>query len=343
MEILHGKDLADAIFSLFAKPGRLRCAVAFWGPSLAKLAFDRKAEVVLDISMGGTSRNALKAFGLRKKKLPNAKSRVTVLDKLHAKIFIGEQLAIIGSANASRNALGFDGRVPALLEAGVVIDRDEDPKAYARLERLFAKYRGLSRPIVPEDLDRAVRAPTNPAARDHSASSETAALSIFNSLLARPESFKESSYIFADDNIEKSELKKAEDAYVEEFDESPKASGRHHICTLDDEPGIDNVLRGARTVMMFWFSSYAGLYAYHDIVRIEHGKRNVSYFGRKGWPKVRLELGIPALSKEAAWQRDMHSAQSIAKSLKQAASERFVAMTSDELFEWLEREDVKEA
>lgn len=343
MEILHGKDLADAIMSLIAKPGRLRCAVAFWGPSLAKLAFDRKAEVVLDISMGGTSRNALKAFGLRKKKLPNAKSQVTVLDKLHAKIFIGEQLAIIGSANASRNALGSDGRVPALLEAGVLIDRDDDPQAYARLEQMFAEYRGLSRPIVPEDLDRAVRAPTNPAARDHSASNETAALSIFNSLLARPESFKDSSYIFADDDIEKPELEKAEDAYIEEFDEAPKASGRHHICTLGDQPKIDNVLRGASTVMMFWFANNAGLYAYYDIVRIEHGKRNVSYFGRTGWTKVRLQLGILALSKGDAWRRDMHSAESIAGSLKQAVSGRFVAMTSDELFEWLEREVAKEA
>lgn len=141
--------------------------------------------------------------------------------------------------------------------------------------------RNASRPIVPEDLDRAVRAPTNPVARDRSASSETAVLSIFNSLLARPESFKESSYIFADDDIEKQGLKKAEDAYVEEFDEVSKTSRRHHICTLGNEPGIDSVLRGAKTVLMFWFSSYAGLYAYHDIVRIEHGKRNVSYFGRK--------------------------------------------------------------
>lgn len=338
MEILHGRDLADAILSLFAKPGRLRCAVAFWGPSLAKLAFDRKAEVVLDISMGGTSRNALKAFGLRKKKLPNAKSRVTVLDKLHAKMFIGEQVAIIGSANASRNALGADGRVPALREAGVVIDRIDDPLAYARLEQIFDEYRELSRPIVPEDLDRAVRAPTNPAARDYSTSIKPTTLSLFCSVLAQPEKFKDSSYIFADDEIDKPELQKAKKAYVEKFSELPKESGRHHICTSENNDDVDEVLRGKRNIVTFWFSTYAGLYAYYDIVRIEHGKRSVSYFGRQSWTKVRLDLGITALTKDDAWQKDMHSADSIAGSSKQAVSERFVAMTSDELFEWLERE-----
>jgi hypothetical protein len=338
MEILHGRDLADAILSLIAKPGRLRCAVAFWGPSLAKLAFDRKAEVVLDISMGGTSRNALKAFGLRKKKLPNAKSRVTVLDKLHAKMFIGEQVAIIGSANASRNALGADGRVPALLEAGVLIDRDDDPLAYARLEQIFDEYRGLSRPIVPEDLDRAVRAPTNPAARDHSTSNKSNTLSIFSSLLAQPENFKDISYIFADDQIEKPELQKANKAYVEKFAELPKESGRYHICTTEKNDDVDEVLRDKRNIVTFWFSTYAGLYAYYDVVRIEHGKRNVSYFGRQSWTKVRLDLGITALSKDDAWRKDMRSAESIAGSSKQRISERFVAMTSDELFEWLERE-----
>lgn len=340
MKILHGAELSAAILEIFKTPGRLRCAVAFWGPGLAKLAYDRKAEVVLDISMGGTSRNALKAFGLRKKKLPNAKSGVTVLDKLHAKIFICEQLAIIGSANASRNALGSAGRAPALLEAGVLIDRDEDPLEYARLEQIFTEYQRLSRPIVAEDLDRAVRAPTNPAARDHSGSSDGVLISIFSSLLAKPEIFKGSSYIFADEDIEKPELKKANKAYAEEYEEPPKASGRRFICMseLDDE--VDVALRAANKILMFWYSSYSGLYAYYDIVRVEHGKRNVSYFGQQDWTKVRLGLNIPTLTKEDAWKRDTHSAESIAGSSKQAISERFVAMTSDELFEWLEREEV---
>jgi hypothetical protein len=145
MKILNGVNLAAAVMELFEARGRLRCAVAFWGPHLAQRAFSRNAEVILDISMGGTSRNALAAFGLEESKLPSANSKVRVLDGLHSKIFLGEQQAVIGSANASCNALGGNGRAPSLEEAGVLIDRLEDHEAYLRLVEIYEQYHGKSR------------------------------------------------------------------------------------------------------------------------------------------------------------------------------------------------------
>jgi hypothetical protein len=48
--------------------------------------------------------------------------RVFLLDRLHAKIYLGEDCALIGSFNLSRNGLGEGG----LLELGNVVDQEKD-------------------------------------------------------------------------------------------------------------------------------------------------------------------------------------------------------------------------
>ena len=111
-----------------------RCAVAFWGPAAAAQAAARSARVVLDVSMGCTSRNALLALGV-----PHSRN-VKVLDGLHAKLYIADDCAILTSANASGNALGSDLLPPVLKEAGVLIERGNEPEAYAAATRLFQRY-----------------------------------------------------------------------------------------------------------------------------------------------------------------------------------------------------------
>ncbi|MDF7773767.1 phospholipase D family protein [Sphingomonas sp. AOB5] len=337
MKILEGRELAAEILALFDQPGKLRCAVAFWGPDLAKLARGREAEVVLDISMGGTSRNALKAFGLRRKKLPDPSSKVTVLDGMHAKIFLGEKLAIIGSANASRNALGNKENPPALSEAGVVVDRELDPVAYGRVEEIYKGYLERSLPVTTRDWERAVRASGNPAARDYAVPSGPAPASILRALLDRPEDFGRVSFIFADDEVDAEERAEANAAYVKEVGQEPKNARRSLVCMLDDDPDTDAKLRGAFHVINYWFTRPVGIYAYHDIVRIEHADATVSYFGRRGWPKIREELGMPRVTKDEAWRQDLAVAEDIAASEGQEPTDRFVVLTSDELFEHMER------
>lgn len=52
MQVIDGPDLALAVREMFAKEDYLRCAVAFWGPEFSRLARERAAMVILDVSMG---------------------------------------------------------------------------------------------------------------------------------------------------------------------------------------------------------------------------------------------------------------------------------------------------
>ncbi|VXC96463.1 hypothetical protein SPHINGOT1_260307 [Sphingomonas sp. T1] len=336
MKILHGHELATAILDLFREPGRLRCAVAFWGSELGAIARKRKVEVVLDISMGGTSRNALKALGLRRKSMPQADGRVTLLDGLHAKIFVGTRYAVIGSANASRRALGRDGLGPSLQEAGVLFDRAEDPDGYGKLEELYEHYRGLSRAILPGDLDRAPRVASNPAARDFQAGPKSTSASVLSALLADFDRFSRTSFIFGDHRIEHWDWVKAKEAYADEVGEPPEAAGRTHICSAKDDPDTDGVLRDTAHVFVYWFGSPLGVSAYHDVVRIEHRDGTVSYFGRLGWTAVRSAHRLPAATKADTWRADSTIAEAIANSDEDKVKERFVALSSGDLFELLE-------
>lgn len=110
------------------------------GPDIAAQAAARSARVVLDISMGCTSRNALIKLGVPDN--PN----VRVLDRLHAKIYVAEDCAIE--------------------EAGVWIGRREDPAAYNAAKSLCARYWKSAKVAGRADLERAAKAPTFLPARD---------------------------------------------------------------------------------------------------------------------------------------------------------------------------------
>lgn len=310
--------------------------MAFWGPELGAIARKRKVEVVLDISMGGTSRNALNALGLRRKSLPHADGRVTLLDGLHAKIFVGKRHAIIASANASRRALGREGVGPSLQEAGVLFDRAEDPDGYGKLEELYQHYRALSRAIFPRDFDRAPRVASSPAARDFQAGPKSTSASVLSALLADFDRFARTSFIFGDNRIKHRDWVKAKEAYEEELGEPPEVAGRTHICSAEDDPDTDAVLRDTAHVFVYWFGSPLGVSAYRDVVRIEHGHGTVSYFGRLGWTSVRRAHHLSAATKADTWSVDSTIAEAIANSDEDEVKERFVAFSSGDLFELLE-------
>jgi len=288
--------------------------------------------------MGGTSRNALIAFGLEKSRLPDANAKVRVLNGLHAKIFLGERRAVIGSANASINALGGNGRTPCLEEAGVLIDRLEDGEAYLQLEKIYKKYQNKSQPIGPEDFDRAVHLAATAASRDHDTYTGSNHPSIFGSLLERPQRFSQTAFICADRNFEtNTDEQEANEAYEKVVGEPPKSHGRSIICQFSDELGDEEKLRRANEIVMFWFGSSSGIFAYHDVVRIEHHDGSISYFGRRSWPKVRQLLGMSSVKLTELWQQDKDQALKIAQSGGDDEDDRFVVLKSEDLYEILER------
>ncbi len=109
---LVGDELGDQIRKVLAEPG-VRCAVAFWGAGAETLVTGEGAKVICNLRMGGTN-----PFALRK-----VKAGIRKRDDLHAKVYLGKDLAIVTSANASANGLGLEGVEQAgWVEAGVMTD-----------------------------------------------------------------------------------------------------------------------------------------------------------------------------------------------------------------------------
>jgi hypothetical protein len=118
---IAGSDLADAIREVLGG-NNVRCAVAFWGTGAEALldqATGDQPRIICDVTLGGTSPNALRALGAPEN------DRLRYVPSLHAKVYISDRGAIVGSANASQNGVGLDGP-PSLIESGVLVSPDND-------------------------------------------------------------------------------------------------------------------------------------------------------------------------------------------------------------------------
>lgn len=113
--LLAGSELAARIVAI-CRGKDVEVAVAFWGGGAADALFGsrsaaRRSRILCDVSLGGTQAKALEELGAPdNKKLRHRRA-------LHAKLYISDQGVVIGSANASRAALGFGGD-PQHIELG---------------------------------------------------------------------------------------------------------------------------------------------------------------------------------------------------------------------------------
>lgn len=116
-QFLYGTTLSAATKQLLSESKKIRLAVAFWGEGAVGMFGKnptRDVQIICNLKMGGTNPDAID--DLRKKY--GAKS-VKQMDLLHAKVYIGDDCAIISSANMSANGLGAEGLSPATwVEAG---------------------------------------------------------------------------------------------------------------------------------------------------------------------------------------------------------------------------------
>lgn len=138
---LTGAELAEAIRDVLAG-AEVRCAVAYWGSGM-KQAFPPSdgppaARLICDVTRGGTSPKALLEMGATRNE------DLRHVPDLHAKVYISDRGAIVGSANASHNGIGF-GAAPGLLEAGVLLGPDEG--AFAEAAEWFETLWGRSRKV----------------------------------------------------------------------------------------------------------------------------------------------------------------------------------------------------
>ncbi|MBW4093348.1 MAG: hypothetical protein HIU82_19945 [Proteobacteria bacterium] len=145
MKFLSRNELSNAIMELMSGK-RVRCAVAFWGAgseTLFPAACNQDIRIVCNLRMGGTNPFTLDEHLLH---------RLTVQqhDTLHAKVYISETAAIVASANASANGLGFEGREQAAWhEAGVFT---KEHKMVEEIGRWFERIWHESRPIEDDDI-----------------------------------------------------------------------------------------------------------------------------------------------------------------------------------------------
>jgi hypothetical protein len=129
-EFLFGDRLSERVRDV-ARGHEARCAVAFWsrdgvGELFGFNALALKARIVCDISIGATSPDALEELGAPSN--PQLRHHIG----LHAKLYLSDRGLVIGSANASRGALG-KGKAPRrLLEAGTFHGAGSDAWRNAR-------------------------------------------------------------------------------------------------------------------------------------------------------------------------------------------------------------------
>lgn len=143
-----GDKYSRAVKELFASDDPLDVAIAFWGKGAETKALSKRnaqRRVICNLASGGTNPKVVtslsSAIGVS----------IRRLDNLHAKVIIGSDVAIVGSANFSANGLGLeDGELAHWEEAGYVIKGSD---AIAPLKAWFnTLWDHRSDEITPDDI-----------------------------------------------------------------------------------------------------------------------------------------------------------------------------------------------
>ncbi|WP_343595802.1 phospholipase D family protein [Pseudomonas sp.] len=108
---LTSQNYLQEFKSLLQTSGRISLAVAFWGQG-AQEVLDKawgggSLRLLCNLGGGGTNPHVIRDLLALGSDRPGLE--VLTLDTLHAKVILGEQTAIVGSANISANGLGFEG------------------------------------------------------------------------------------------------------------------------------------------------------------------------------------------------------------------------------------------
>jgi phosphatidylserine/phosphatidylglycerophosphate/cardiolipin synthase-like enzyme len=149
---LSSENYFKEIQKLVRSGSNLSLAVAFWGEggqSLIKSAYQgQKLRLLCNLGSGGTNPHVLE--DLRKFSLENTEIELRCMDTLHAKLAIGENSAIVGSANVSANGLGLERSECATWEeAGYLV---RDGQQIAAMQDWFERVWRQSEPITEKLL-----------------------------------------------------------------------------------------------------------------------------------------------------------------------------------------------
>lgn len=158
MQFLYGKELSSAIRQI-ASSNKVSMAVAFWGhrgeDSLPPLPLTgrKKWRIVCNLKMGGTNPKTIAALQTLSKK---PAEYVRHHPRLHAKVYLSNDAAIVGSANVSANGLGLEGKeVDGWVEAGLLV---RDATVIRNIQQWFDELWDTADPVTARDLSDARKA-----------------------------------------------------------------------------------------------------------------------------------------------------------------------------------------
>ena len=154
IRFLNGPTLGAELPKLCRTSDKVRIAVAFWGDgALEVLGLARpldRAHIVCNLRSGGTNPKVIRELAL-------SGAHVKQSNDLHAKLYLFDDHAVIGSSNLSANGLSLQGSEAAgWTEANILFDRGSGP--YKDVESQFDDIWRCAKPIEEADLDIALEA-----------------------------------------------------------------------------------------------------------------------------------------------------------------------------------------
>lgn len=145
---LTSDEYLKSVEGLLSESESIDIAVAFWGQGAEVLIpqTGKKLRVLCNLTMGGTNPDVIKALQV----YPSIE--IKALSRLHAKVMIGDQQAIIGSANCSANGLNFEGdELQGWYEAGFrTADQDQLTKMRLWFEARWAEGESITDQMLSE-------------------------------------------------------------------------------------------------------------------------------------------------------------------------------------------------
>tara|TARA_B100001167_G_C16768157_1_gene305493 strand:- start:1006 stop:1971 length:966 start_codon:yes stop_codon:yes gene_type:complete len=133
LPILTGEDTLKSVREIYSSDSEMIIAAAYWGRgALEHLGLNRNRNsirIVLNAAHGGTNPEALAAL------MEAFPDRVRVNNTLHAKIYATENVALVGSSNASNAGLWFVGAGHS--EASVLIEGKDAASAFQLAEQFY--------------------------------------------------------------------------------------------------------------------------------------------------------------------------------------------------------------
>ena len=232
-KFLNEASLGPEIVKLL-KGDNIRCAVAFWGDGAFQKLFSAgefsKARIICDISLGGTNPRELRNLGA-----PN-NTNLKQLQNLHAKVYISHAGAIVCSANASNNGIGFRNSA-GLVEAGIHVSTSSD--AYRDLVNWYEQIWKRAKLVDAAALEKATET-WSKRQRGHVAinaiSIPEGVPSLLRTVVEHPEHFRGVGFVFT----------------TGDADEADRDAAADRLQDADDEREVQLLSDEARNALTAW-------------------------------------------------------------------------------------------